>query len=92
MCSSFTNISTLQLVQISLSTNVSPHQNFPMYDTILILTKQYHNTILFTLLIGASDPYVEVVLMPENKIKIKAVKTKTVKANINPYYGKEFTM
>ena len=62
-----------------------------MHDTILILTKN-HITILLTILIGASDPYVEVVLMPENKIKIKAVKTKTVKANINPYYGKEFTM
>ena len=43
-------------------------------------------------LLGASDPYVEVVLMPENKIRIKAVKTKTIKANVNPYYGKEFTM
>lgn len=41
---------------------------------------------------GASDPYVEVVLMPEDKIKIKAVKTKTIKANVNPYYGKEFTI
>ena len=63
-----------------------------MHNTILILTKQYHITVLLTILIGASDPYVEVVLMPENKIKIKAVKTKTVKANINPYYGKEFTV
>ena len=62
-----------------------------MNDKILILTKN-HITILLTILIGASDPYVEVVLMPENKIKIKAVKTKTVKANVNPYYGKEFTM
>ena len=62
-----------------------------MHDTILVLTKN-HIAILLTILIGASDPYVEVVLMPENKVKIKAVKTKTVKANINPYYGKEFTM
>ena len=62
-----------------------------MHDTILILTKN-HIAILLTILIGASDPYVEVVLMPENKVKIKAVKTKTVKANVNPYYGKEFTM
>ena len=44
------------------------------------------------MIIGASDPYVEVVLMPEDKIKIKAVKTKTIKANVNPYYGKEFKM
>ena len=42
--------------------------------------------------IGASDPYIEVVLMPEDKIKIKAVRTKTIKANVNPHYGKEFTM
>ena len=46
----------------------------------------------YTFILGASDPYVEVVLMPEDKIKIKAVKTKTIKANVNPYYGKEFKM
>ena len=51
-----------------------------------------HNKYIHVYYIGASDPYVEVVLMPEDKIKIKAVKTKTIKANVNPYYGKEFTV
>ena len=37
--------------------------------------------------IGVRDPYVELVLMPE-----KLKKTEMIKANVNPYNGKEFTM
>ena len=41
---------------------------------------------------GSSDPYVEVLLMPEDRLNVKAVKTDYIKASLNPYYQKEFNM
>jgi len=41
---------------------------------------------------GSSDPYVEVLLMPEDWLNIKAVKTDHIKGTLNPYYQKEFNM
>lgn len=41
---------------------------------------------------GSSDPYVEVLLMPEDRLNVKAVKTESIKSTLNPYYQKEFNM
>ena len=41
---------------------------------------------------GFSDPYVQLLLMPERKLKIKAVKTDYKNKELNPTYYKEFKM
>ena len=41
---------------------------------------------------GSSDPYVQIVLMPERRFKIKAVKTDHKHKELNPTYYKEFKM
>lgn len=47
---------------------------------------------MYVLYVGASDTYVEVLLMPEDKIKMKAVKTRTIDDDVNPFYDKTFKM
>ena len=46
--------------------------------------------LLFTT--GFSDPYVQILLMPERRFKIKAVKTDYKNKDLNPTYYKEFKM
>jgi len=41
---------------------------------------------------GYSDPYVDIVLMPERRFKIKSVKTDFKSKDLNPTYYKEFKM
>ena len=41
---------------------------------------------------GLSDPFVEVQLMPEERFKIKPVKTAYKSKELNPFYAKEFEM
>jgi len=41
---------------------------------------------------GFSDPYVQILLMPERRFKIKAVKTDYKNKDLNPTYYKEFKM
>lgn len=42
--------------------------------------------------IGLSDPLVEIVLMPEKRFKIKALKTDFKTKDLNPSYYKDFKM
>ena len=42
--------------------------------------------------IGTSDPYVDIVLMPERRFKIKSVKTDFKHKDLNPTYYKDFKM
>ena len=49
----------------------------------------YDDSLQYT---GSSDPYVEVLLMPEDRLNIKAVKTDHINGTLNPYYQKEFNM
>ena len=48
--------------------------------------------LLFILYVGSIDPLVEIVLMPERRFKIKAVKTDFKSKEANPFYGKDFKM
>ena len=41
---------------------------------------------------GLSDPFVEILLIPEERFKIKAVKTEYKSKELNPFYAKDFKM
>ena len=47
---------------------------------------------IISLCTGKSDPYVEILLMPEERFKIKPVKTDYKSKELNPFYAKEFEM
>ena len=42
--------------------------------------------------VGYSDPYVDIMLMPERRFKIKSMKTDFKSKDVNPTYYKEFKM
>ena len=42
--------------------------------------------------VGLSDPYVEIVMMPERRFKIKALKTDFKSKDVCPTYYKDFKM
>ena len=41
---------------------------------------------------GLSDPFVEILLMPEARFKIEPVKTDCKKKELDPFYAKDFKM
>ena len=47
---------------------------------------------VYILYVGSVDPLIEIVLMPERRFKIKAVKTDFKSKEANPFYGKDFKM
>jgi len=51
----------------------------------------YYRTLIH-LCVGLSDPYVQIVLMPERRFQIKPVETDHKSKDLNPSYYKEFNM
>lgn len=48
------------------------------------------NNMYYSEFTGFSDPYVEILLMPEERFKIKPVKTDYKKKELNPFFAKDF--